>query len=131
MTECPNMNIRSPVSSAACCEKIRSIRRPEGVLCPGCGGRSIIRRGKDDTQPDRRRYRCKSCHGRFDDSTDTVFEGRHQPLKVWILCLYFTGLNLPDQQIASEPDSNPGDVRRMTRQLREGAEKKNSGSPVR
>jgi hypothetical protein len=29
-----------------------------------------------------------------DDLTDTIFAGHHQPLKVWILCLYFMGLNL-------------------------------------
>ena len=28
------------------------------------------------------------------DLTDTVFEGHHQPLRVWILCLYLMGLNL-------------------------------------
>ena len=25
---------------------------------------------------------------RFDDLTGTIFAGHHQPLKVWILCLY-------------------------------------------
>lgn len=131
MTECLNMNIQSLVSNAACYEKIRSIRWPEGILCPGCGGWNIIRRGKDDTQHDRQRYQCKSCHGRFDDLTDTVFEGHHQPLKVWILCLYFMGLNLSNQQIASELDLNPSDVQGMTQQLREGVEKKNFSFPVR
>ncbi len=131
MAECLNMNIQSPVSNAACCEKVRSIRRPEGISCPRCGSRNIIRRGKDDTQPDRQRYQCRGCYGRFDDLTGTVFEGHRQPLKIWILSLYFMGLNLSNQQIASEPDSNPNDAQQMTRQLREGVEKKNSGSSVR
>jgi len=29
--------------------------------------------------------RCHSCDQRFDDLTDTIFAGHHQPLKVWIL----------------------------------------------
>ena len=32
----------------------------------------------------------------------TVFEGHHQPLKVWVLCLYFMVLNLSNRQIAKE-----------------------------
>ena len=52
--------------------------------------------------------------------TATVFEGHHQPLKVWILCLYLMGLNLSNQQIAQELGLNKDDVQRMTMQLREG-----------
>ncbi len=36
--------------------------------------------------------------GRRDDSSGTVFEEHHQPLEVWILCLYLMGLNLSNQQ---------------------------------
>jgi hypothetical protein len=35
-----------------------------------------------------------------DDLTSTIFEGHHQPLKVWILCLYLMGLSLSNAQIA-------------------------------
>ncbi len=48
---------------------------------------------------------------RFDDLTGTVFSGHHQPLKVWILCLYFMGLNLSNIQIAQELDLNRTDER--------------------
>ena len=48
------------------------------------------------------------------------FAGHHQPLKVWILCLYFMGLNLSNNQIAKELDLNRGDVHNMATQLREG-----------
>jgi hypothetical protein len=36
----------------------------------------------------------------IDDLTSTIFEGHHQPLKVWILCLYLMGLSLSNAQIA-------------------------------
>jgi len=66
------------------------------------------------------RYLCKPCARRFDDLTDTILAGHHQPLRVWILCLYLMGLNLSQRQIAQELDLNKDDVHQMTRQLREG-----------
>ena len=57
---------------------------------------------------------------RFDDLTGTIFAGHHQPLRVWMLCLYFMGLNLSNEQIAHELDLNGDDAQKMTTQLREG-----------
>src|ERR687885_752735 len=74
----------------------------------------------DDTQPHRQRYRCKTCIGRFDDLTGTVLAGHHQPLRVWVLCLYFMGLNLSNRQIAAELGLSASDVQSMTEQLRSG-----------
>ncbi len=31
-----------------------------------------------------------------------MLAGHHQPLRVWVLCLYFMGLNLSNRQIAGE-----------------------------
>jgi transposase-like protein len=90
------------------------------VVCPRCNSREVIKRGFDDTQPDRQRYSCNGCGFRFDDLTDTVFAGHHQPLKHWILCLYFMGLNLSNDQIAEELDLDRDDVHQMTCQLRAG-----------
>jgi hypothetical protein len=56
--------------------------------------------------------------------TDTIFAGHHQPLKVWVLCLYFMGLNLSNEQIAQELAVNGSDVQQMTTQLRDGIVKK-------
>jgi len=84
----------------------------------------VIRRGFDDQHPARQRYQCKDCGGRFDDLTGTVFAGHHQPLKIWMLALYFMGLNLSNSQIAKELDLHVSDVQGMTRQLREGVLKK-------
>ena len=68
----------------------------------------------------RQRYRCKDCGARFDDLTGTVLAGHHQPLRVWVLCLYFMGLNLLNQQIAKELKLNDDDVHDMASHLREG-----------
>src|SRR3954469_94397 len=108
------------LDDAKCFALVRQHRWPEGVRCPGCGGGAVIRDGRDGTQPQRQRYRCKACAGRFDDLTGTVLAGHHRPLRVWVLCLYFMGLNLSTRQIAAELDLATSDAQAMTEALRQG-----------
>ena len=108
------------MDGAKCFAFVRKYRWPDGACCPGCGSSAVIRDGCDDTQPHRQRYRCKTCAGRFDDLTGTVLAGHHQPLRVWVLCLYFMGLNLSNRQIAGELGLVVSDVQTMTEQLRCG-----------
>ena len=121
----PFVRIQQLVSDEQCYETIRELRWPEGVRCPHCNSDHVIKRGRDETQTARQRYECKTCGKRFDDLTETVLAGHHQPLANWILCLYFMGLNLSNQQIAEELDINKDDVHQMTSQLRDGIVKKN------
>ncbi len=114
------VNLSGLMDDAKCFALVRQHRWPEGVRCPGCSSPSVIRDGCDDTQPHRQRYRCKACAGRFDDLTGTVLAGHHQPLRVWVLCLYFMGLNLSNRQIAGELGLAVSDVQTMTEQLRRG-----------
>jgi transposase-like protein len=114
------VNLASLIDDTKCSELVRQHRWPEGVRCPHCDSASVARHGHDDTQRHRQRYRCKQCQSRFDDLTGTVLAGRHQPLRVWLLCLYFLGLNLSNRQIAHELDLNEDDVQAMTEQLRSG-----------
>ena len=86
---------------------------------PGETG-GLRRDGCDDTQPHRQRYQCKACSSRFDDLTGTVLAGHHQPLRVWVLCLCFMGLNLSSRQTAGELGLAVSDVQAMTEQLRRG-----------
>lgn len=120
----PLINIRNLISHEQCYETVRQLRWPEGVRCPHCKSAEVIKRGRDETQPERQKYACKACDRRFDDLTGTVLAGHHQPLAVWMLCLYFMGLNLSNQQIAQELGLNPDDVQAMTEQLRIGVDKK-------
>jgi transposase-like protein len=94
------VNLSSLIDDAKCYELVRQHRWPDGVRCPRCASASVTRHGRDDTQPYRQRYRCAGCSTRFDDLTGTVLAGHHQPLRVWVLCLYFMGLNLSNRQIA-------------------------------
>jgi transposase-like protein len=114
------VNLSGLLDDAKCFALVRQLRWPEGVRCPGCGRDTVIRDGCDDTQPHRQRYRCKNCAGRFDDLTGTALAGHHQPLRVWVLCLSFMGLNLSNRQIALELGLSPSDVQAMTEHLRRG-----------
>ena len=116
----PLVNLSSLIDDAKCHELVRQHRWPDGVRCPRCGGVSVARYGRDDAQPHRQRYRCAGCGARFDDLTGTVLAGHHQPLRVWVLCLYFMGLNLSNRQIARELDLGTSDVQAMTEHLRQG-----------
>jgi len=62
----------------------------------------------------------KACSSRSDDLTGTVLAGHHQPLRVWVPCLYFMGLNLSNWQIALELGPDTSDVQAMMEQLRRG-----------
>ena len=118
------VNIKQLIDEVHCYQTVRELRWPDGVACPSCESTHVIKRGFDDTEPARQRYECHDCDQRFDDLTDTIFAGHHQPLKVWILCLYFMGLNVSNEHIAQELSLDESDVYHMTAQLREGIVKK-------
>jgi transposase-like protein len=120
MTAPDLVNLSALIDDAKCFALVRCQRWPEGVRCPTCGSASVVRDGCDDRQAHRQRHRCKACAGRFDDLTGTVLAGHRQPLRVWILCLYFMGLNLSNRQIAQELGLDGSDVQAMTEQLRGG-----------
>ena len=117
-------NIKHWIDAVQGDQTVRAWRWPEGLACPSCASKYVIKRGFDDTEPARQRYECHDCDQRFDDLTDTIFAGHHQPLKVWILCLYFMGLNLSNEQIAHELSINESDAYQMTTELRGGIVKK-------
>jgi transposase-like protein len=120
------VNIQTLIDEAKCYEVVRQLRWPGGVRCPACNSSEIVKRGKHTHQTHRQRYACHACGQQFDDLTDTIFEGHHQPLRTWVLCLYFMGLNLSNEQIAAELDVDADTVQVMAAQLREGVVAKKS-----
>jgi len=120
------ISIQNLVDDSKCYEVVRQLRWPEGVRCPACRSAQVTKRGFHTQQKERQRYECQACQRQFDDLTETIFEGHHQPLKVWVLCLYLLGLNLSNAQIAAELDLALGDAQQMTAQLREGVVAKKS-----
>ncbi len=113
------VNLQALIADAKCYEVIRQLRRPDGVRCPVCGAAEIIKRGFHTQQAHRQRYQYRACRRQIDDLTGATLAGHHQPLRIWVLCLYFMGLNLPNQQIAAELELHPDVVHDMTTHLRE------------
>ena len=120
MTASDLINLSSLIDDAKCFELIRQHRWPSGVRCSACDGTSVVRNGHDETQPHRQRYRCNGCGIRFGDLTGTVLAGHHQPVRVWVLCPYFMGLNLSNLQIARELGLNGDDVGQSRRRSKKG-----------
>ena len=114
------VNIQGLIDNAKCYRMVRELRWPEQVECPHCHATEVVKNGHDETQPDRQRYLCRMCNRAFDDLTGTVFAGHHQPLSVWMLCLYFMGLNLSNRQIAAELELHENSIQEMTTTLRNG-----------
>jgi transposase-like protein len=114
------VNIHGLIDNAKCYQMVRHLRWSEGTECPHCHATEVIKNGHDETQPERQRYLCKMCNRSFDDLSGTVFAGHHQPLSVWMLCLYFMGLNLSNRQIAAELEMNEDSIQDMTTTLRNG-----------
>lgn len=114
------LNIQNLIDDAQCFETVRALRGPDGLHCVHCGSVEVTRQGRDPTPPERQTYRCKACDRGFDELTGTVLAGHHRPLRSWVLCLYFMGLNLSNRPIGQELELNKDDVQRMTYPLREG-----------
>jgi transposase-like protein len=105
------LNIQDLIDDAQCYETVRTMRWPDGVTCLHCASDSVIKNGRDDTQPHRQRYECHACRRRFDDLTGTLFADHRQPLRTWIPCFYLMGLNRSTLQIAKELALNKDDAR--------------------
>src|SRR5262249_39220273 len=114
------VNIQALIDDAKCFETVRVMRWPDGARRPECGSAEVTRDGYDDTQPERRRYRCQGRRKRFDGLTGTIFGRQHQPLRRWVSCLDIKGLNVANEQIAQELVVDPDDAQVMNSQLREG-----------
>lgn len=112
--------IHQLIDDAKCFEMVRELRWPNGVCCPHCETDQVVKNGRDTTEPDRQRYHCRGCDRSFDDLTRTVFAGHHQPLRIWMLCSYFLGLNLSNRQIAAELNLSTSQAQEMAMQLRQG-----------
>ena len=103
------VNIEQLIDDAKCYDVVRDLRWSDGVRCPECNSADIKKRGWHDRYNYRQRYECKTCGQQFDDLSGTIFQGHHQALRVWVICLYFMGLN-PDllSQFSSAIDHQAG-----------------------
>ena len=107
-----------------CYDILRSIRWDSGVKCTNCRSETVVKNGKDSTNIHVQRYHCHSCKSYFDDLSDTIFSGSHQPLHHWITVLYLMNLNASVLQITQELEVSEDTARHMCNAIREGIVKK-------
>ena len=124
------VNIQTLIDDAKCYEVVRQLRWPTGVQMSGLWQLLRYRetRAPHPSGPIANGMSARTCGRQFDDLSGTIFEGHHQPLRVWVLCLYFMGLNLSNEQIAAELEVDADTVQVMATQLREGVVVKKSPS---
>ncbi|MCH8840691.1 MAG: transposase [Planctomycetes bacterium] len=79
------MAIHELMDDAKCSAMVRELRWPHGVCCPHCESDHVVKNGHDTSEVCRQRYRCRDGDRCFDDLTNTVFAGHHQPLRIWML----------------------------------------------
>src|SRR5438105_1039224 len=62
------VNIQDLFDDAKCYQTIREMRWPGGVTCPRCSSESVIRNGRDDTEPHPpHRHACTELLGLLTD----------------------------------------------------------------
>ncbi len=76
------LNLTHLIDDAKYYETVRQIRWAGGIQCPKCSSQAVVKRGKDETQPQRQRNPCIDSAAHFNDLTDTIFAEHDQPLRV-------------------------------------------------
>ena len=102
----------------------RNYAASDGIACPSCQSKRVIKREFGDTEPTRQRYRCGNCHTLC--SINTIFAGHHQPLKIRS-CVSILWASTCRTSKLPTGGINGSDVQQMTAQLREGIVKKKAG----
>ena len=47
------VNITKLIDEVQCYQTVRELRWPDGITCPSCQSKQVIKRGFDDTEPAR------------------------------------------------------------------------------
>ena len=108
-----------------CYTMVRALRWPQGVHCVSCSSSEVVKNGKDPVDSARQHYRCRGCGRGFDDLSETVLAGSHQPVTHWITTLYLLNLNVSMARIALELALSEDVVQTMGAIIRERIAKKN------
>ena len=61
-----------------CYEIIRKAKWKDGITCPYCNSKEILKYGSNSKKS--QRYKCKSCGKLFNDLTNTIFEHHKFPV---------------------------------------------------
>ena len=67
----------------SCRMYLRTLRWPDGVVCPRCGEDRRLSAVKT-----RKKFQCHACRYQFSVTAGTVFHNSHLPLRKWFLAVY-------------------------------------------
>ncbi len=93
--------MRQVFGEAWCYELLRTVRWPNGILCPFCGWHRVTTHSKPVGTP-RRRYLCLECWRTFTDLTGTPFAHTNLPLGTWVGSLRLIGKGRTTSELAKE-----------------------------
>lgn len=69
----------------ACWQLLRTLRWPDGFVCPRCGERKSV------TIQTRRLEQCRACRYQASITAGTVLHRTRKPLRLWFLAIFFVG----------------------------------------
>lgn len=76
-------------SEEKCIQHLERIRWPQGLRCPQCNGKRILRFKADGkTGKERSLYNCRDCRYQYSVTVGTIFHDSHLPLVKWFLAIY-------------------------------------------
>ncbi len=70
-------------SDEACRDYICRLRWPNGFVCRHCGA------AEEPWTMARGQLRCRACRGETSLTSGTLFEGTHEPLRMWLMAMWF------------------------------------------
>ncbi len=77
-----------------CLEMIEKARWKEGVFCPYCKSKEVVKNGWDNSGGIRvERHICKHCEKTFNVKTKTIFENSKVPLQKWFVMIALLDTN--------------------------------------
>ena len=76
-------------TEARCILHLERIRWPNGLECPHCQGKRVMKfQAKGKTGKERSLYECVDCRYQYSVTVGTIFHDSHLPLVKWFLAIY-------------------------------------------
>lgn len=70
---------------------LESLRWPDGVVCPHCGGDDpykLTPKAKSKRPGRKGLYKCRACRKQFTVTVGTIFEASHVPISKWLMAIH-------------------------------------------
>lgn len=110
------LNLKSfTLDEKDCLAILRKIKWPDGIICPSCSSKDIIRYGNYNVY---QKYLCKGCGYIFNDKTGTIFHRSRVPLRVWFFVAFMMQSNISILELSKTLNMYYDPVYRMVKKLK-------------